>query len=203
MKRAPLHQMKTALLRFGFLACATAAVCLRPSPGVAEDHLDFIAKVISNDANLWWARAFGDVDNDGLLDVVLHDNNGHGGWLGWLEASREDGVWKRHIIAETAPNGETFAYGDLDMGDIDGDGDSDVLAGVNANRAKNLGVRRWPVVIYLNQGDNSTWKLRKLRDGGIYNGQVADFDRDGDPDILRLDTHDGTQLEIWVNRARK
>ncbi len=375
-------------------------------------NLEFQPVVITNEANLWWARATGDLDGDGLLDIALQNNNGHGGWLGWLQAKDKGTSWQVHIIAEKGPKDQTFACGDMDIGDIDndgdldilgfehpgewdqgsaptaiywyenpswkahaigqapafikdlnlvdfnrdgrldlatmvyekntmtifrqdspsswtkaqefvvpnlhegmdvgdidgdgdldvaadgywienpggnlagdwkqrsindkwhnqtddwsknatkvfcrditgdgrvevfishserkgypvawygsddpkngswtehiivkdlpaahtlqvydmdGDGDFDVLTGINKNRAKALGVETWPVEIYLNAGDNLLWRPYRITDQGIYNGQVADIDGDGDNDILRLPTHDDTRFEVLFNNTK-
>lgn len=372
-------------------------------------QVEFKQQTISTKANLWWARAVVDINGDGLKDVVLQDNNGHGGWLGWLEAQKEDGEWKQHSITETAPNGEPFACGDIDAGDIDNDGDMDVLgfahpgewdeggapttiywyenpswkahkigeapafikdvnladlngdgkldlvtatyvennlkvfrqeepekwveaqtitvpnlhegldvgdadgdgdldvlangywivnpgedmksewsireiiskwhnqdgdwsknatkafcrdintdgnaevfithserkeyplawyeliknewkehiikehftaahtiqvfdadndddfdvlSGMNRSRAKGLGETDTPVILFLNEGDNVTWKEQLLTNDGIYNGQAADYDGDGDMDIFRLPTHDATEFEVWINQTK-
>ncbi|MBZ0257169.1 FG-GAP-like repeat-containing protein, partial [bacterium] len=93
-----------------------------------QDAVPFKIITIDDNADLWWARAFADINQDGLLDIALQNNNGHGGWLGWLEAKEGGKQWQRHVITETAPNGEPFACGDLDAGDIDGDGDADIIA---------------------------------------------------------------------------
>lgn len=111
------HLLIFACLVFAFVITAISE----------EDPLRFEIVSIDDNADLWWARAFADINNDGVLDIALQNNNGHGGWLGWLEAKDDGKHWQRHIIIETAPNGEPFACGDLDAGDIDGDGDADIL----------------------------------------------------------------------------
>lgn len=372
-------------------------------------QVEFKQQTISTNAELWWARAIADINGDGLKDVSLQNNNGHGGWLGWLEAQKVDSEWKRHIIAESAPNGEPFACGDIDAGDIDNDGDIDVLgfahpgewdeggapttiywyenpswqahkigeapdfikdvnlddlngdgkldlvtatyvennlrifrqdspanwveaksitvpnlhegmdvgdvdgdgdldvlangywlvnpggdmlgewtihdinnkwhnqdgdwsknatkayctdmngdgkvevfmthserkeyplawyefinsewkehiikenftaahtlqvfdadndgdldvmSGMNRSRAKGLGETETPVLLFINKGDNHTWTEQLLTNDGIYNGQVADYDGDGDMDIFRLPTHDATEFEVWINQTK-
>ncbi len=88
--------------------------------------LQFTAIPVSDEVELWWARVPADITGNGYTDLVLQTNNGHGGWLGYYEAV--DGhTWVKHIIAETTPGGGTFGSGDLDAGDIDLDGDIDVL----------------------------------------------------------------------------
>jgi len=89
--------------------------------------LSFKPVPISTQANLWWARVPADINQDGILDIALQDNNGYGGWLGWLEGNTNGEIWKIHIIAEKGPGGNTFACGDMDAGDIDMDGDIDIL----------------------------------------------------------------------------
>ncbi len=378
----------------------------------AFSSVPFETQPISNEANLWWARALGDINGDGLTDVALQNNNGHGGWLGWLEAPQNGEEWKQHIIAKEAPGGGTFACGDLEIGDIDldgdldiigfkhegewdnggaptdifwfenpswkahpigqapdfvkdvnlvdfnndkkldlvtitytenkmsifrqdtpaewtkvheftiknlhegmdvgdidgdgdidiaangywvenpggdlekewtirsiaaqwhnqdgdwsknackgfcldingdgrdevffshsersgypvawyecddpkngkwvehiiiknmpachtlqvfdadNDGDFDVLAGLNKNRAKGIGQTTFPVFLFLNDGNNQSWTKQRLSDDGIYNGQTADLEGDGDIDIFRLPTHDATLFEVWVNQIK-
>jgi len=88
--------------------------------------MQFTPIPVSEDVDLWWARVPADITGNGFTDLVLQTNNGHGGWLGYYEAVDRHN-WVKHIITETAPEGGTFACGDIDAGDIDLDGDIDIL----------------------------------------------------------------------------
>lgn len=79
----------------------------------------------------WWARNHADVNGDGLTDLLFIQNNAQGGFLGWYETHPDLKGATLHTIAETGPNGGTFACGDLASADIDGDGDIDVLGPVS------------------------------------------------------------------------
>ena len=104
------------------------------------------------------------------------------------------GNWTEHILKDDFPAAHTLQVFDFDL-----DGDYDVLSGLNMNRAKGIGVENsFPVIIFLNEGNN-TWTEFLLSEGGIYNGQCADIEGDGDIDIFRLPTHDDTLFEILGN----
>ncbi|MGC9326831.1 MAG: hypothetical protein ACP5I1_04285, partial [Candidatus Hinthialibacter sp.] len=122
-----------------------------------EANPPFQIQTISDQADMWWARALVDINDNGLLDIALQNNNAHGGWLGWLETQADQRSWKRHIIAETAPNNETFACGDLDAGDIDNDGDIDIFAFAHPGEWDEGGA---PTTIYWYE--NPSWKAHKI-----------------------------------------
>jgi hypothetical protein len=230
----------------------------------AESPLKFQVRTIETGAVLWWARALGDVNGNGLTDILLQDNNGHGGALRWYETREGGTAWTMHVIAERALNGQSFAVGALDAADINrnghldvlglahpgewkqaaaateiywyqnplpdgnpandawtahpigrapafikdlkladfnGDGHYDVLAGMNVGRARALGAKEFPVIVFLNQGDNKTWTECLITNEGIYNGQGGDLTGNGATDIFRLPSHDATVFEVLVNRS--
>jgi len=87
----------------------------------------------------------------------------------------------------------------LQVFDFDGDGHHDVLAGMNAGRARALGATEFPVIVFLNQGDNRSWTACVVSNEGIYNGQGGDLTGDGVTDIFRLASHDASLFEVLVN----
>ncbi|MBN2329943.1 MAG: DUF1080 domain-containing protein [Candidatus Omnitrophica bacterium] len=151
----------------------------------AEHETDpaFQIQTISEQAEMWWARALVDINNDGLLDIALQNNNAHGGWLGWLETQADKKNWKRHIIAETAPNGETFACGDLDAGDIDNDGDIDIFAFAHPGEWDEGGA---PTTIYWYE--NPSWTAHRIGQAPAFVKDVnaADFNGDGRLDLVAI-----------------
>ena len=168
----------------------------------SNKELTFESRKLVNNARYWWGVTIGDITNDGLMDVVFIDNNSSGGFLGYYTGQSEQGLWQMTQIAEAPPGGGTFASGDLETGDIHGDGDLDVMAGVNAHRAVNIGKTEFPVNIYLNDGTNLKWIPKKIETGGIYNGRVADFEGDGDYDIFHLPGHEATDYFLLENRIK-
>ena len=138
-----------------------------------------------------------DITGDGRPEVFMTHSERSGYPVAWYEAPAEkDGEWTMHTVADSLPAAHT-----LQVFDMDGDGDQDVVAGVNKNRAVNLGIETWPVVIYLNRGDGATWTPQVITEEGIYNGQVIDLEGDGDYDLFRLVTHDENIFEVLVNQT--
>ncbi|MEL7159439.1 MAG: FG-GAP-like repeat-containing protein, partial [Bacteroidota bacterium] len=120
-----------AFLLFTLLSCGTEAPeKTDPAPATAPENapLEFASHRVVDNAKWWWALTIGDVTNDGLQDVVFINNNANGGYLGFRAGTKDGGLWPETIVAQEPPTGGTFAAGDLETGDMDGDGDQDILA---------------------------------------------------------------------------
>lgn len=155
----------------------------------AQDQLDFESYPVSDEAQLWWARAIADINQDGVMDIALQNNNGHGGWLGWLEGKNDGKEWVKHIIAEKSPNGETFASGDLDAGDIDQDGDIDIIAVQHPGEWDHGGA---PSEIYWYK--NPEWTAHAIGEAPdfIKDLNLADFNGDGKLDLVTITFEENT-----------
>ena len=139
------------------------------------------------------AAKWGDLDNDGKMDIVVMGFNG------------SDGITK---IYKNNGNG-TFTeinaglpqiyMGDVDLGDVNGDGKLDIaLTGFGTPNYVNL------AKIYINNGINSFSEMPNLVLPPINYGKIkfVDFDQDGDLDITLNGWNNSTNnvyTKVWQN----
>jgi len=180
--------MKTPLLPTAFFTL----IALAGSP-LSAGNLAFKSRQIVNDAQWWWAFNVADIDGDGLQDLVYIQNNANGGYLAFRTGQTTPGLWKETIIAATPPDGGTFAAGDMETGDFDGDGDLDVFA------VKHTG--EWddpsePAELFWYE--NPAWTPHRIGDiqGALKDVSLADFDNDGRLDVATL-TYNRENLRVF------
>ncbi len=136
-----------------------------------------------------------DLDGDGRSEVFVSHSERAGYPVVYYQRT-SDG-WQEHVITDSLPACHTLQVYDFDL-----DGDYDVLAGVNKDRAVNLDQTEFPVLVFLSADNYSRWTPQTVGEDGIYNGQAFDYDGDGDTDILRYPGHMGTELFLWENQVR-
>jgi hypothetical protein len=118
-----------------------------------------------------------DIDGDGDLDVLVANNNGGNNAMYMNEGGGE--LRKLTEGAFVTDGGDSY---DVEVADIDDDGDLDVLvANVNWIDGENN-------AMYMNEGGGELGKMTEgafVTDGGdSYDVEVVDIDGDGDLDVL-------------------
>lgn len=164
-----------------------------------DGPLTFKSIQLSDKADLWWARVLADINQDGVTDMVFSNANGSGGWLGWMEGSKDTSKpWTVHIIADSLEDGRRFAAGDLDLGDFDNDGDVDVIGVVHPGEWTDAGA---PADIFW--FENPTWKRRYVGQipDALKDINVDDLDGDGRLDIVAM-TFDESIMTIFIQEAQ-
>ena len=93
----------------------------------------------------------------------------------------------------------------LDAGDIDNDGDIDVLA---AKFERDKSSKKWindppfPVVVFYNvDGRGKSWQQQILSEKGLYAGLLGDLGSDGDIDIVGPRSYWKGPLCLWENKT--
>ncbi|MBK1878260.1 FG-GAP repeat domain-containing protein [Pelagicoccus mobilis] len=137
-----------------------------------------------------------DIDGDGLDEVFISHSERSGYPIAWYDRN-EKGSWTINTVLNELSSCHTLQVYDMDL-----DGDLDVVAGINKDRAWNLKLREFPVLVMLNDGSGKKWEKNVITEGGIYNGRVADFEGDGDFDLFRLNGHEAKSIEVLVNQVK-
>lgn len=120
-------------------------------------------------SNLW-----GDFNQDGLLDIVVS------GWLnGPLVTNMYFNNGNGQFVLNEQMEFEKLGYSDLAAGDLDLDGDIDFInIGFSSSGARKS-------ILYFNNGDSTFNAVDDVLIGlGSGSVELADYDRDGDLDIL-------------------
>ncbi len=131
-----------------------------------------------------------DVDQDGHADVLTSSSE-HTEDVAWYRADNgPTKPWSRHVIQPFVQGAHT-----LQAGDMDGDGDIDVVVGqMHTTREREL-------AIHFNvDGRGNTWQRQVIDNVGLHNGLVADIDLDGDLDIYGANWVGNPPLRVWLNR---
>ncbi len=115
-----------------------------------------------------------DMDNDGDLDVVVSYEDKVNGRVAWYEQGENASeAWAEHPIANV-----TMGLS-LDVGDIDGDGDLDVVVGEHSTQDPSS----MSLLVFENGGDADTWKAGTIFTGDEHHDGTILFDADGDGDL--------------------
>lgn len=140
-------------------------------------------------------EAIGDIDGDGRNDLVMGPaeayRQGKDHYLAWYRNPGEgrDADWPRHVITPSTNNNHTVR-----LGDMDGDGDLDVVTGIPWTRE---GISQ-SVLIYYNDGAGQFGDPQTVvRGKGLYTGVLVDVDSNGTLDILGQDTYSGESKPWW------
>ena len=143
---------------------------------------------LMNGTGIITAMDFGDVNGDGMIDIVTGNNN-------FSLSTDMNEVWL-NTGSVGSPN---FAYysgvqnvnggrNSVDLGDIDGDGDLDMATGSVS----------WRGYIYLNDGSgNFTQHVEYSEYSGA--ARFADWDNDGDLDRVNYDVYNNYGLRVSFN----
>jgi FG-GAP-like repeat len=143
-------------------------------------------------------KTAGDIDGDGVEDLIICSSAG--GPLVWYRSPD----WSMH---EVAPSGKWSC--DAEVADMNGDGDNDIIISEYYGKE----IMEW----YENPGtakDAGKWKLHEIGPPRAHDVEIADFDKDGKPDILvrgqsGFGTEEGNRIVVlyqddrdkWTSRS--
>ena len=137
----------------------------------------------------------GDMNGDGRLDALVgFEAVNVPGKVAWYEQPVDPkGIWSEHVIDNVV------GPMSLDLADIDGDGDLDVIVGEH-NYAKPQTAVLW--ILENADGQGLMWKKHAIHTGDEHHdgARVVDIDDDGDLDIISIGWSHGRVL-VYENLA--
>lgn len=132
-----------------------------------------------------------DLDGDGRLDVIVAEERYPGKEPDanlWIFLQREDG-WKRELLVEQ------FSMNNLDVADLDADGDVDIITA--EHKGPSLSLQVW-----LNSGA-ARFDRHEIDQGreSHLGARTYDMDGDGDLDIVSIGWDQHSIVHLWRNDA--
>jgi len=128
-------------------------------------------------------KSVGDLNGDGLVDLVVAGTRGTIVWY-------ENPSLAKHVVATEGGGWST----DAEVGDIDRDGDQDIVASDWYQRNR--------MVWFENKGSGQTWAMHVIGEPRAHDIELGDLDRDGDFDIVtRTQGSDGNKIQIWEQKG--
>lgn len=160
------------------------------------DGASWTPYTLSNNTGMPDRNRLGDINKDGRLDVVVgYEAINVLGRLAWYEQpATATGLWTERVISDSV-----IGPMSLDLADMDGDGDLDVVVGEH-NYANSAAAR---LLIFENlDGLGTSWRRHVVHTGDEHHdgAQVVDIDNDGDLDIISIGWTN-SKVILYENRS--